>query len=119
MIKDRESSDLSKPEIIIAEFLSENGVEFIREHHGPRLFNPMTKKLLFVDFYLPEYNLVIEFDGPHHYLPVKGMAALKDQRLKDQTKNTFCQKAGIHMLRIRKVNDIETAICRKIDKIAG
>lgn len=120
IIKIRERSELSDGEKIIAQFLTDNGVEFVREQYGPKLFNPRTNKLLFFDFYLPKYNLVIEYDGYHHFKAVDGdVAKLEDVRFKDRIKNEFCYKNGIHLLRISGFKKIERMICDKIDRIAA
>lgn len=118
-INSRASSTPSEGEAIIAKFLSNNNIEYQREHFGPLLYNPETQQLLFVDFYLPKYNLVIEYDGAHHYRPLRGKEELAKQRNRDKIKNAFCRRQGIRMLRIRGFEKIEAAICKEIDEIEG
>jgi hypothetical protein len=60
------------------------------------------------DFYLPDYNTCIEFDGRQHYKPVcfggisLERANLNFQRTKtnDQIKNEYCLQNNIRLLRI-------------------
>lgn len=55
------------------------------------------------DFYLPDYNSVIEYDGIQHFNSVDfwgGENSLKTQQLRDQLKNQYCEKNGIKMIRI-------------------
>lgn len=60
------------------------------------------------DFYLPDYNLMIEYDGQQHYMPVnfgendtKLMEEkLKERQHKDQVKNNYCKINNINLLRI-------------------
>lgn len=74
------------------------------------------------DFYLPELNLCIEYDGEQHYYPIDGFGGQKgfEIRIKnDQIKNKFCEDNGIHLLRIPywKRNEIENIIISKIKSI--
>lgn len=55
----------SKGERIIAKYLEENNVFFI-----PEWSRMIEKHLLFFDFYIPKNNLLIEFQGMQHYVPV-------------------------------------------------
>lgn len=55
------------------------------------------------DFYLPDYNLCIEFDGKQHFYPVEhfgGIKGLEDRKMKDNIKNKYCRDNGINILRI-------------------
>ena len=55
------------------------------------------------DFYLPEYNTCIEFDGRQHYEVVDvwgGEEALRDRQYWDAYKDSYCELKGIRMLRI-------------------
>lgn len=56
------------------------------------------------DFYLPEYNTCVEFDGKQHYKVVEmwgGEEGLKDRQYWDKYKDSYCFKNGINILRIR------------------
>jgi len=67
------------------------------------------------DFYLPGYNLVIEYDGAQHFLPNhrfgKGLP-LKEVKRRDARKNRLCKKLGIGILRIpyTEFSKIETIL---------
>ena len=61
------------------------------------------KQELPFDFYLPEHNLCIEFDGKQHYKPVDffgGDKKFKDRKRKDKIKTKFCKDNNIELLRI-------------------
>lgn len=72
------------------------------------------KKLLLFDFYLPYYNLLIEFDGKQHMEPLKcfgGVKEFEQVQKRDLIKNVFCIKNKHHLLRIpytdmNKINTI-------------
>lgn len=113
LIKSRKASKMSKGEEKIAKFLFENNVRFIREYYHHHLFNYFWERhLLFFDFYLPEYDAVIEFDGAHHF---KGD---KKQRSRDSIKNYYCKRNGINMLRIPywESGEIENIITNWFDE---
>lgn len=61
------------------------------------------KKPLSFDFYLPDFNLCIEYDGELHYYPIAifgGIKTLAETKLRDEIKNNFCKKESIKILRI-------------------
>ncbi|MEI8270887.1 MAG: hypothetical protein WCG45_05990, partial [bacterium] len=61
------------------------------------------KKPLSFDFYLPDFNLCIEYDGELHYYPIAifgGTKTLVETKLRDEIKDKFCKKEGIKLLRI-------------------
>lgn len=114
LIKSRKASKMSKGEEKIAKFLFENNVPFIREYYHHHLFNYFWKRhLLFFDFYLPEYDAVIEFDGAHH---LKGD---RKQRSRDNIKDYYCKRKAIPMLRIPywQSGEIENIITKWFDKL--
>lgn len=117
-IKERKKSEMSSGELKIAEVLKNNEVSFIREYFQAHLFSLKSQHLLFFDFFLPEYNAVIEFDGPHHFKAVYGEEALTSQQYKDRRKNRFCKQRNIPILRIPywHGNKIEEIICYWFDK---
>src|SRR5699024_5814289 len=55
------------------------------------------------DFYIPSYNLLIEYDGVQHFKPVQyfgGLKKLKSQKRRDNLKNLYAKENGINLLRI-------------------
>lgn len=86
------------------------------------------------DFYLPEYNLCIEFNGQQHYEPVvfrHNKSISKEEKLKqaqekfkrgqenDEKKIQYCKQNNIELLIIPyyEKEDIETIIKNKINQI--
>ena len=71
------------------------------------------------DFYLPDYNLCIEYDGEQHNKIIKywgDFDGLKDRQKKDNIKNDFCKKNNIKLIRISYLekDKIERAYIEKI-----
>ena len=56
------------------------------------------------DFYLPAYNVLIEYDGEQHFKSIEyfgGEEAFKGRQLKDALKNEYCRINNIPLLRIK------------------
>ena len=85
---------------IISEILSENKIKFEEQKN----FNNLKfKNKLYFDFYLPEYNLCIEFDGLQHsksYYFFGGEEALINRIKRDKIKNQYCLDNNIKLLRM-------------------
>jgi len=96
----------SKGEKKIAEFLLNYKIEFERQK---KFKNCKNKKQLFFDFYLPLYNICIEYDGKQHFSSVenwggeKGLIIIKER---DKIKNKYCKDNNIRLYRIKYTDDI-------------
>lgn len=56
-----------------------------------------------LDYFLPEYNVAIEYDGEQHFKSIDvfgGKDVFKDRIKKDNIKNNFCNENNIKLLRI-------------------
>jgi hypothetical protein len=61
------------------------------------------------DFYLPEHNICIEFNGRQHYEPVKSFGGEKEfekTKLRDEIKLKFCIKQNIKLISIHYKDDV-------------
>lgn len=63
--------------------------------------------LLFFDFFLPKLNIIIEYDGIHHYKPIFGEENLRKKQIHDQIKNDYCLIKGIQLIRISYQDNLE------------
>ena len=62
------------------------------------------------DFYLPDYNMAIEYDGLQHFKPIKhfgGNKAFEYTFKHDKIKNEYCKNNGISLLRIPYYKNVE------------
>ena len=98
----------SKGEQIIAELLTKNGINFIREYYFKDLVSKNNYPLRF-DFAIidDEKNLIklIEYDGGQHFKPIEqfgGQEAFEELKQRDKIKNNYCREHNINLLRISK-----------------
>jgi len=88
-------------------FLEANNIDYI---YQKRFKNCKNKSKLPFDFYLPKYNICIEFDGKQHYELNSffgGEDGLIYRKKLDEIKNKFCEENNIKLLRIRYDENVE------------
>lgn len=105
----------SKGENIISKYLNEKNIKFIPQYK----FNNCKDTLqLPFDFYLPDYNACIEYDGIQHFEPVdfagKGEEwankMFETTKKHDKIKNNYCTKYNIKLLRIKYTEDVNSKL---------
>ena len=115
------SLKISKGETIIYNYLNQNNIKFKKE----AIFKDCRdKKPLPFDFYLPNQNICIEYDGIQHFEPVNfGIGTYEDAIDKfittqehDKIKNEYCKQHSITLIRIsyKDKNNIEEILSNKI-----
>jgi hypothetical protein len=89
----------SKGELKILNFLNKNKIKNIpqKTFEGCKF-----KTNLEFDFYLPEYNTCIEYDGEQHFEANKffGLKSFELTKLRDEIKNEWCKNNNITLIRI-------------------
>ena len=111
---------LSKGENKIKQWLQKYLIKFIFQK---RFSGCKNKTELKFDFYLPEYNTCIEFDGRQHFEPVSlfgGKISFQKIKKNDEIKNRFCLNNNINLIRvpfdiIRNNKKVEKLILDGID----
>lgn len=73
------------------------------------------------DFYLPQYNICIEYDGGQHFEIVEyfgGLDKFIDTKIHDTIKNDYCKKNNINLIRIPywEFDNIEEIIKHELNK---
>jgi len=83
----------------ISQLLTENNIRFEEQKKFPWL---KYKKPLSLDFYLPEYDIVIECQGEQHFVKMRYITETdeKFERVKerDKIKKELCEKHGLRVL---------------------
>lgn len=91
----------------ILKFLKSNRIECITQKTFNACRNPKTNKMLPFDFYIPSKNLLIEYDGKHHFIIGRfgkhksTINELKKTQYRDKLKTDFANLNGITLLRIK------------------
>jgi hypothetical protein len=88
----------SRGERTIRIFLEENKIRFIQQHKFDMCRNILP---LPFDFYLPDHNICIEFQGEQHYKPFKyfgGEPKFKLTMKRDKIKQTYCKENFINLI---------------------
>ena len=96
----------SKGEKFIARYLNDNNIEFEIQYTFEDCKNIFC---LPFDFYLPQYNTCIEYDGEQHFMPIDffgGENAFEIRKKNDVIKSEYCSMNNIQLLRIRYDDDI-------------
>jgi len=103
----------SKGELCVIKFLKLNNIEYIRQK---KFKNCKHKHLLPFDFYLPQHNILVEYDGEQHSRPINffgissDIAELNFQKLKlcDEIKSKYAMDNNIYLIRIsHNIKNIE------------
>ena len=91
----------SKGEYKIAQLLMQLQIPFITQKRFDSCIFPKTNRQLVFDFYLPELNILIEYDGEQHFQKVKNdFFNYEELQERDNFKNEWCKKEGIKLIRI-------------------
>lgn len=87
----------SKGEYIIQTFLESKQIIFYKEY---TFEDCKDKRPLRFDFYLPDYNCCIEYDGEQHFKDTGyGRDTLTTRQMHDKIKNKYCQDNHIKLVR--------------------
>lgn len=113
------SESNSSGEILVSQILAKQNIRFKKEKSFDDCRGKSGYKLRF-DFYLPDYNACIEYDGFQHFSPVpyfggKDKFGILNQN--DEIKNYYCKVHSINLIRIPytlKKDEIEKIIKNNI-----
>ena len=108
----------SKGERLVSSILTDYNINYVPQKSFPDL---KQKSLLYYDFYLPELNMCIEYDGEQHFRPVLGwgdIETFEKLKLRDKLKTEYCILNNIPLLRLTyKDSDID--VKKKVLKFLG
>lgn len=113
---------LSYYNMCIKQWLTDNKIKFKAEY--TIRYNCTTYRF---DFFLPDYNLFIEYDGKQHFEPVRYytqsdeemIQAFQETQKRDAIKNKYCEENNINLLRIPywEKDNIETIIINHLQRL--
>ena len=87
----------------IKDILNKNNIDFVQEYVFKDCINPSTNKCLRFDFFIPNKNYLIEYDGIQHSKAIEfwgGEEGLKQRQILDNIKNNYCKDNNIALIRI-------------------
>lgn len=89
----------SSGENAIESILLSQNIQFTREK---KFIGCINKKSLRFDFFLPDYGICMEYDGPQHYIQFGkwGNNKLENTQKHDAIKTAYCEENDIILLRI-------------------
>ena len=93
----------SSGEYLIGQILQKVNINYQTQKIFQKCLNPEHTNYLRFDFYLPDYNCCIEYDGEQHFKSVKhfgGEEKFQRQQQLDNIKNQYCKKNNIRLIRI-------------------
>jgi len=91
----------SKGEMTIKLYLDENNIEYDRQK---KFTDCLNNRHLSFDFYIPDYNLCIEYDGIQHFEPIDyfgGYDYFYKIKKRDKIKDDYCKNNKIRLVRIK------------------
>lgn len=91
----------------IQRWLDNNNIKYDVQKKFDNLYD--RQKLRF-DFFLPDYNVAIEYDGKQHFEPIAhfgGVTAFNKLKSHDKRKEDYCKEHQIKLLRIPYNKDID------------
>lgn len=100
----------SKGELAVKSYLEFNNVKFEQQKTFP---NCIHKSALKFDFYLPDHNVAIEFQGRQHFEEVSyfgGEEGFQETVLRDEIKSDYCKNNYIELICLSDTNEIESKL---------
>lgn len=96
---------LSRGEQEIKDYLTKHKITYVSQYAPPGLhFTSSKKSHLRFDFFLPEHNILIEFDGEQHNKFIKryhkSLKGFQTQQKRDEKKNRYALENQILLIRI-------------------
>lgn len=120
----------SHGERLVRIYLEAKKIAYEYQKRFPDCVNPKTGAMLIYDFYVPDYNLLIEYDGIQHYqyMPqdkwrwcrVTSVESLESLQERDKLKDQYAKDKGIEMLRINfmQKNHIEQILEKELASLS-
>lgn len=100
----------SKGESKISFILDQLNIKYLREY---KFIDCISINKLRFDFYLPDYNTCVEYNGRQHYESVEcfgGVSEFKNIQKRDTIKRNYCDDNGIRLITIKYDENISDKI---------
>ena len=117
-------SNTTNGEEMVSSVLDKCNIDYLQQY---RFKDCKYKNTLAFDFYIPNKNTCIEYDGEQHFRPVKFNGISQDRaeqifavnKIRDEIKTTYCNKNGIRLIRIPywEFENIENILIKELNLI--
>lgn len=104
-------------EKLVQNYLEYKNINYIMQHKFDDCRN---KNRLPFDFYLPDLNICIEYQGKQHYEPVEifgGIEGFIQQQHNDKIKKEYCFLNGIRLIEVSYVHNTASAVEKYLDSV--
>lgn len=111
-----------KGELSIEKYLQKYNIKYESQKNFDELLGILGRDLLY-DFYLPHYNILIEYNGEQHYNPIEffgGKKSLEKQQEHDRRKREYAKQNNIKLIEIPywDFENIEEILSKELGLIA-
>lgn len=106
----------SRGESNIRKYLEKFGVRYVKQY---RFKDCRDIRPLPFDFYLPDYNMCIEYQGEQHFKPVNyfgGVNKFNTLIKRDLIKKLYCENNNINLLLVNYLDNIELKLKENVHK---
>lgn len=100
----------SKGELFIENYLKNYNINFINQYSIDIPISINSSGKAYIDFYLPDFNLFIEYNGEQHYKPISrfgGILKFEQQSKRDSFVRDYIQSLGKTLIEIPYNEDIK------------
>lgn len=112
----------SKGEKQVNAYLDSHSILFEREYNIIAPKEIRETGICRIDFYLPEYNAFIEYNGIQHYQShpyFGGEEGFLKQQQRDEYVRKYCKEYNIHLLEIKYTDDVNMSIEEFLLNVSG
>lgn len=107
----------SRGETSVKVWLSNHSIKYIEQFKVPIDKSINSSGYAYVDFYLPDFNTFIEYNGIQHYVAKDyfgGELRLKQQQNRDQYLRNYCVSNNVNLIEIKYDQDIVKILNEKL-----
>lgn len=93
----------SKGEIFLRDYFIDNKINYIEQYKINIDKSINSSGVAYIDFYIPKYNLFIEYNGMQHYKPMHfsgGQLKFEIQQKRDEFVRNYCKLNNIKLLEV-------------------
>ena len=94
---------MSHGEEFLMNYFKDTNIKYISQYEVSVPSNIRITGKIFVDFYLPEYNTFVEYNGKQHYIMQKGFGGqlkFEAQLNRDNYLRAYCKENNIRLIEI-------------------